>query len=435
MAKRRVTANRRIKVSVKYAPWETAGVRPEHQARRVPGMIGVDYQERVNFERLRRERLQKLQASMEKEGLTALLLYNGDNVRYATGTWDNTWRGHAMRYCLVPVGGKPIIFETIGCDWEAARMHAPWLDGNIRHSISYVFNPGEAFTWARDRQVKQIKEALGDLRVKPKDRVGVDSMDFSLHAEMVKAGVNLVPGFPAVAGARWFKTKDELELLKIACAMADAVFGMLKNEWVKPGVRECELEAKITEFMLSHGMTSGFTIVASGGNTNPYVRGWGDKIVRTGDMVIMDIIWSFLGYTSDFCRCWPCDAKFTPEQRDVYRRAYYSMKRAQDALRPGKTSADVAKEFEEYADDVYGSCPVVNAAHSMGLGLYEGYWISRAFSLRYPVPILEGMYFAVETYAGNPGSDTAARLEENGVITADGIVPFSLFPFEEEALD
>src|SRR3712207_4433074 len=42
-------------------------------------------------------------------------------------------------------------------------------------------------------------------------------------------------------------------------------------------------------------------------------------------------------------------------------------------------------------------------AHSIGLSLYEGMWVSRAYSLEYPVELQENMYFACETFAGHPG--------------------------------
>jgi Xaa-Pro aminopeptidase len=260
-------------------------------------------------------------------------------------------------------------------------------------------------------------------------------MDFTTHTAFKDAGLeNLVGGFPVISAAKWIKTKDELELLKIAMCTADACFGLLRQEWVKSGVKECELEAKIAEFMISHNMEQGLTIIGSGGNTNPLIRAWSDKMLRPGDMVIMDITWTYMGYTTDYVRCWPVSHIWSKKQKELYKRTYESLMKACEAIKPGATTAEVAEKFEHYADDVYKSAPVVNAAHSIGLGLYEGYWISRAFSMEFPMPIMEGMYFAVETYAGDPGGDTGTRLERDGVVTDKGFVPFDLFPFEEDVL-
>jgi Xaa-Pro aminopeptidase len=422
-------------MSIEWKPWSTAGVKPEWQARRVFGVQGVDWQERVNFERLRLERVQRVQSEMKKAGMSALLLYRGDNIRYVTNTWNGTWREGAFRYCLLPAGGQPLLFEGVGCDTEVDELYIPWLKGRIRPSISYLYNPGGAFKWGLDRQIDQLSGALKEEGVSLTDKIGVDQMDFTSHAAFTNAGIkNLVPAAPVISAARWTKTKDELELLKIAMCTADACFGRLREEWVKPGIKECELEGRIAEFMISHNMEQGMTIIASGGNTNPYIRSWGDKMLRPGDMVIMDIIWSYLGYNTDYVRCWPVGHIWSAKQKELYKRAYDSLMKACEAMKPGASSAEVAEKFEHYADDVHRSDPVVNAAHSIGMGLYEGLWVSRAFSKEYAFEITEGMYFAVETYAGEPGGDTGARLERNGVITDKGFEPFDLFPFEEEGI-
>ena len=98
---------------------------------------------------------------------------------------------------------------------------------------------------------------------------------------------------------------------------------------------------------------------------------------------------------------------------DLYREVYDSMYAGIEKLRPGNTTADVAKEFPEYDDDKYGTVTLQQFAHSIGITLYEGMWISRAYSLNYPAEIKENMYFAIETFAGHPRprADRAPRGE------------------------
>jgi len=422
-------------MSVQWKPWQSGCVKPEYQPRRVFGTQGIDWQERINFERLRKERIAKLQDQMKKNDTSALLLYRGDNIRYATNTWNGTWRIGAFRYCMVPAEGDPLLFESVGCDLEADELYSPWLRGRLEPSISYQFNPGGAYEWGLNRQIEQIKSFLKKEGIKISDKIGVDEMLFGPYDAFKKAGfANLVSAQPIIVPARWIKTKDELELLKIAMCIGDAAFGLAREEWVRPGVKECELEAKIAEFMIAHGMEQGITICASGGNTNPYIRSWGDKMLRPGDMAIMDIIYSYLGYNTDYVRCFPVGHIWSRKQKELYKRAYDSLMNACESMKPGVNSAKVAEKFEHYADDVFGSDPVVNAAHSLGMGLYEGLWISRAFAKDYNFHLEEGMYFAVETYAGDPGGFDGARLERNGVITDKGFEPFDLFPFEEEGI-
>ena len=93
----------------------------------------------------------------------------------------------------------------------------------------------------------------------------------------------------------------------------------------------------------------------------------------------------------------------TQKEIDLYREVYDSMYAGIEKLKPGNTTADVAAEFPEYDDDKYGTVTLQQFAHSIGLTLYEGMWISRAYSLKYPAEIKENMYFAIETFAGHPG--------------------------------
>ena len=105
-----------------------------------------------------------------------------------------------------------------------------------------------------------------------------------------------------------------------------------------------------------------------------------------------------------------------------------------DKLLPGNTTADVAACFPKYDDDKYGTVTLQQFAHSIGLTLYEGMWMSRAYSLDYPAEIKENMYFAVETFAGHPGLPQTCRLEEDILVSADGPVRFTLMEHMEEAM-
>ena len=130
-----------------------------------------------------------------------------------------------------------------------------------------------------------------------------------------KSGLNIVDGWPAVSAARVVKTRDEIELLKQASSIGDAAMWKIKYEWLKPGVREREIEAKVHEFMLERGCEIIYDIiVASGGNTSPYRRWATDKMIRQGDLVIVDInAVGPSGYFIDFVRCFKCAAQDEPE--------------------------------------------------------------------------------------------------------------------------
>lgn len=410
--------------------------KPHHtDPRRLYSQTGADWQQRVDFERLRKDRLQRAKEAMNAHDLGALVLFAGANIRYVTGSYQGNWKYNIdIRYCVLPNGGEPILFETAGSDLQCAKIDLPWMEGRIRPAITWKWAEG-AVPYMAGRMADSVIEVLKEYGVH-KERIGIDNVDMHALQAFQERGINLVSAWPAMSQARVIKTPDEIELLKQASAIGDAAMWKIKYEWLKPGVREREIEAKVHEFMLSMGCEIIYDIiVASGGNTSPYRRWATDKMIRAGDLVIVDInAVGPSGYFVDFVRCFKCADKMTPQEISLYREVYDSMYAAIEKLRPGNTTADVASVFPVYDDDKYGTVTLQQFAHSIGLTLYEGMWISRAYSLQYPAEIKENMYFAAETFAGHPGLQQTVRLEENVLVTKDGPVVFTMMEHMEEAM-
>ena len=410
--------------------------KPHHMdPRRVYSQTGTDWQQRVNFERLRDDRLQRVREQMAIHDLGALVLLAGANIRYVTGSYQGNWKYNInIRYAVLPRDGEPVLFETAGSDLECAKIDLPWMSGQIRPAITWQWAEG-AVPYMAGRMVDSVIEVLDDAGVR-NERIGIDNVDLALLGSFQERGLKMINGWPAMSGARVVKTPDEIELLKQASSIGDAAMWRIKHEWLKPGVREREIEAKVHEFMLSQGCEIIYDIiVASGGNTSPYRRWATDKIIRQGDLVIVDInAVGPSGYFIDFVRCFKCAAKMTQNEIDLYREVYDSTYAGIERLRPGNTTADVAEAFPEYDDDKFGTVTLQQFAHSIGITLYEGMWISRAYSFSYPAEIKENMYFAIETYAGHPKLPQTCRLEENVLVTRDGPVIFTLMEHMEEAL-
>ncbi len=411
--------------------------KPHHwDPRRLYSQTGADWQMRVDFERLRKQRLERLREQMTARDLGALVLFAGANVRYATGSYQGNWKYNInIRYAVVPNGGEPFLFETAGSDLHCAEIDLPWIEKErIKPAITWQWAEG-AVPFMADRMAASVMDVLSAHGLK-KERIGIDNFDMASLTAFQRAKLNVVDGWPAISAARVVKTPDEIELLKQASSIGDAAMWRIKYEWLKPGVREREIEAKVHEFMLERGCEIIYDIiVASGGNTSPYRRWATDKLIRQGDLVIVDInAVGPSGYFIDFVRCFKCAAKMTKKEIDLYREVYDSMYAGLENLRPGKTTADVARAFPEYDDDKYATVTLQQFAHSIGLTLYEGMWISRAYSLKYPAEIKENMYFAIETFAGHPGLPQTTRLEENVLVSKDGPVVFTLMEHMAEAM-
>jgi Xaa-Pro aminopeptidase len=407
----------------------------EHEPRRVYSTTATDWQARVDFDRMRRDRLARAREMMEREDLGALVCFVGENVRYITGVFQGNWKNNIfIRYCVLPRGGEPVLFETAGSDFECAKIDAPWLGGNIRPAITWKWAE-TAETMMADKMVRSIVDVLKENGV-DKERIGIDITDPSAAAAFERAGLEMTSAWPVMSAARVRKTPDELECLKISSAIGDTSFWKIQHEWLKPGVKESYITAKVNEYLYEQGFDFVYDIiVASGGNTSPYRRWHTDKVIRQGDLVIIDQnAIGPGGYFVDFVRCFKVDQPLTPKEKDLYKECYESMYAAIEQMKAGNTTADVASKFPKYADDEFGTVTLQQFAHSIGLSLYEGMWISRAYSLDYPVELEENMYFACETFAGHPGLEQTVRLEENLLVTKDGPVLFTKYPFYEEAL-
>jgi Xaa-Pro aminopeptidase len=408
----------------------------EWDPRRLYSQTGVDWQYRVDFERLRKDRLARVREQMTKRDIGAMVLFAGANIRYITGSYQGNWKYNInIRYAVLPNGGEPILFETAGSDLHCAEIDLPWMEGRIRPAITWQWAEG-AVPYMAERMVGSVVEVLKEHNL-TKEKIAVDNFDMAAYKAFTAAGLNVVDAWPLMSGARTIKTRDEIELLKMASSIGDAAMWKVKYEWLKPGVREREIDSKVHEFMLERGCEIIYDIiVASGGNTSPYRRWATDKVIRQGDLVIVDInAVGPSGYFIDFVRCFKCGGqKMTQKEIDLYKEVYDSMYAGIEQLKPGNTTADVASKFPEYDDDKYGTVTLQQFAHSIGLTLYEGMWISRAYSLKYPAEIKENMYFAIETFAGHPGLEQTARLEENVLVTGKGPVVFTLMEHMEEAM-
>jgi len=416
---------------------DTSFIREEHHTnpRRLFSVNNTDWQYRVDHERLRHQRLARARAEMEADDLGALVLFAGANIRYITGSYQGNWKYNInIRYAVLPRGGEPVLFETAGSDMVNAHLDLPWMKDHIRPAMTWQWAEGAVGEMA-DKMANSVLEVLKENGVE-KEKIGIDQLDLpGLHA-FEKAGMNVVNGWPAISRARVVKTIDEIEQLKMSASIGDAAMWHVKYEWLKPGVTERQIEAKVHDFMLSRGCEIIYDIiVASGGNTSPYRRWATDKLVQQGDLMIVDInAVGPGGYFIDYVRTFKCAAKMNQQEIDLYRETYDSMYAGLENLRPGMTSADVVSKFPEYDDDKYGTVTLQQFAHSIGITLYEGMWMSRAYSLKYPAEIKENMYFAIETFAGHPGLKQTCRLEENVLVTKDGPSIFTKMEHMEEAV-
>jgi len=398
-----------------------------------PGSMTVDWEDRVNPDRLRAYRLGRAKAALAASDLGAVLVFDHNNIRYLTSTHIGEWaRDKMTRYALLTRGGEPYIWD-FGSAAKHHRLNCPWLlPNNIRAGmigLRGAVAPEVGLAGAAAREIRQIlvAEGVADMPV------GVDILEPTLQVALAEAGIVVRDGQQTMLDARQQKSRDEVTLLNTACAMVDGVYQMISEE-LKPGIRENELVAKATKMLYDLGSDDVEAINAvSGERCSPHPHVFSDRIIRPGDQAYFDIIQSFVGYRTCYYRTFAV-GKATDAQRDAYKRAREWIDGSIELMRPGVTTDQIAKVWPkatEFGFDSEMECFGLQFGHGVGLGLHERPIISRLNSLEHPVELLEGMVIALETYC--PASDgfSAARIEEEVVVTADGPQVITHFPSDE----
>ena len=409
---------------------------PHHNWKRpipAPGHMQVDFEERLNFRRLHDYRLARVRAALAQQQLGALLCFDQANIRYTTSTVIGEWaRDKLTRYSLLTGNGDPYIWD-FGSAAKHHRLHAPWLhNDHCRAGLLGMRGAvGADIALFREAAVEikaiLVEEGVADMPL------GIDVVEPPMMFELQRLGIEVRDGQQTMLQAREVKSIDEIALLNMAAAMVDGVYQDI-SEALKPGVRESEIVALATGRLYEMGSDCVEAINAiSGERCSPHPHNFTDRLIRPGDQAFFDIIQSFMGYRTCYYRTFSV-GKATEPQRTAYRKAREWMDRAIDVMKPGMSSDKIADALPR-AEDIGFSSEMeafgLNFCHGLGLGLHERPVISRLNSYREPIELKVGMVFAVETYCPATDGISAARIEEEVVLTPNGPQIISLFPAEE----
>ncbi len=397
------------------------------------GLMGVDWEQRVDLERLRRERLARIRAQLKASSLGALLCFDMGNIRYIAATHIGTWAmDKVARFCLLPQDDDPIHWD-FGSAARHHQLYCPWLgDGRSRAGISTLrgaMAPAAGRAEAVARKIRVELEERG-LEGEP---LGIDIVEppvlFALQAE----GIEVVDGQQLMQQARVIKTQDEITLLNTACMMVDAAYEELYRT-MRPGMRENECVGLVSKVLYDLGSehVEGVNAI-SGERCNPHPHVFSDRALRPGDPAYFDILHSYMGYRTCYYRTFFIGSA-SPAQVDAYRRCRDYLDAAIELVRPGRTTGEIAQVWpraQEFGFADEEAAFALQYGHGVGLSIWEKPVFSRLVSLEHPETIQEGMVFALETFWPAADGWSAARIEEQLVVTKDGCEVITRFPAEQ----
>ncbi len=397
------------------------------------GTMAVDWETRVDYDRLRKYRLARAREQLDKNGIGAFLCFEFYNIRYLTGVHIGEWARDKMnRYAFLARGQDPILFE-MGTAALAHKLYSPWIADRVRYALpTWTRADGPKGAEIAGNLARTIKGMLRDVGL-DQEPLGVDVADVVFLDALHREGLEVVDARSPMLDARLIKNQDEIQLLKVAAAMADAAYDTIVRS-IRPGIRENELVAVANETLYRLGSEDVECVnVVSGPRSNPHPHVFSDRIIRPGDLVYFDLMHAFNGYRTCYYRTFIC-GRPTPEQKAAYRQTYDWLYDAVSVVRPGITSADIASRYPTY--EAWGLSSELEArglatGHGIGLSIHEKPGINRIESLASPFPIQEGMVFALETYAQTPDGSQGCRIEEEVLVTANGYEILTRYPCEE----
>ena len=405
------------------------------------GTMAVDWEERINMQRMRHERKERALDRLQDSELGSMLLINDPNVRYVTGLAMTGGSG-ADHYTLLTEDGDVVHWDTAD-HASNQEFNCPWLD-DIRYACPGLGNVprasgrSSARNWLKDKMAETVYEAIEEYGV-AKEPMGIDVANGALVEKFEDRGVDVDTSTATdiMLDARKVKTRDEVECLRQVAAICEA--GLQKiTETAKPGMRESEVWGDAVGELWRHGAMAQGGYVTSGPNTWPkHQANTTDRMIRPGDLVYADFYnIGFMGYRSCYYRTFSMGEP-TEAQQDAYEKARDDLYDVLERIEPGATTDEICEGFPDedgehmdwYDADDFWQMTTNHWAHGLGLQLYEVPLIWRGLSPDHPIEIEEGMTMAVETM--QPADRQGVRVEEMVVVRENGVEILSQWPVEE----
>jgi Xaa-Pro aminopeptidase len=349
-------------------------------------------------------RIQKLQQEMAAQGARLTVLAGTNQMRYLTG-----WReGGGERFVglFVPVEGEPSFVVPAMNAPQAAQTPA-----GITHVLGWNDGPG----WHAEAQ--SVFEAAG---VDVGDLVLIDDEMMSVHLLAMQSlypGVRFLPAGDTMTRLRQCKTPEELAAMDAAAQYIDTIFEESLKE-LREGMTELDLAEVVLSATRRHGSQPSFApLICFGENAALPHHHTGNRCLKRGDVVIIDIGCQSDYYASDITRTVAFGEPTDPDVRTVYEIVHRAHWAARDFAKPGVTGDAVDAAARQVITEAgYGPQFVHRTGHGIGLSIHEPPNIVQGNTR----PLQPGMCFSVEPGIYLPGR-FGVRIENIVTVTEAGV--------------
>lgn len=392
--------------------------------------------ERPDLPAIRRYRLKRVREQLRRLDYGGIVLYDPLNIRYATDSSNmQVWTMHnAVRYCYIATDGPVVLFDFHNC--EHLSVHLELID-EIRPAVAwYYFGAGDRAGEIAQRWAAEIADLVrahgGDNK-----RLAIDHCNQEGLGALHQLGVQTFNGEEVMELARVIKCDEEIRAMRCAVATCERAMEIMRDK-LTPGVTEQRLWSYLhAENIARGGEWIETRLLASGPRTNPWFQECSSRVIEAGDIVAFDtdLIGPY-GICADISRTWLCgDQPPTAEQRTLYQMAYKQIQANQALLKPGLSFREITEQAQSlppaYLPNHYSVL-----YHGVGLcDEYPSIYYPDAWeAYGYEGHLEENMILCVESYVGRVGGREGVKLEEQVLITAEGAIPLSTYPFEADFL-
>jgi Xaa-Pro aminopeptidase len=353
-------------------------------------------------------------------------------VRYITATHIGTWaQDKNSRFTLLPQNDEPLLWD-FGSAAKHHRLHCDWLGERSQAGIPLLRGAMSPEMGRAEDVAKKIRVEL-EKRGLHKEPLGVDIIELPILFALQREGITVVDGQQIMSDARVIKTQDEITLLNMSAMMVDAAYHDLYCA-MKPGMSENQAVGLVSKVLYDLGSEYVEAVNAiSGERCNPHPHVFSDRVLRPGDPVYYDILHSYMGYRTCYYRCFSIGYA-SRVMVDAYKRCRDYLDAAISLIQPGRTTAEIASVWpkaQEFGFPDEEAAFALQFGHGIGLAIWEKPVISRLVSLEHSHVIKPGMVFALETFWPAKDGWSAARIEEEIVVTETGHEVITRFPAEK----
>ncbi|WP_305985328.1 Xaa-Pro peptidase family protein [Roseibium sp. MMSF_3544] len=386
---------------------------------------------------VRAYRQSRVRQKMEEYGVDAVILSDPVNIRYATGTRNMqvfSMRNAPSRYLLL-TQDRSILFEFTGCLHLADGFET--VD-EVRPAKTASFVAAGPMIAERERLWgAEMADLIHELTGNKHATVGLERLNAGSKFALKDAGLKIVDAQQPVEMARAIKSPEEMKCVIASLRATEIGVGKLR-EAIRPGLTEAELWSVLHKSVIEqNGDYVETRLLNAGERTNPWFQETSASVIGANDLIALDTdVVGCHGYYADFSRTFHAGPdQPSAAQRELYKVAYEQVHHNMDILFPGMTFREYADKAWDIPEKFYANRYYLSA-HGVGMtGEYPYLYHHGDFpDAGYDGVLEPGMTLCVESFIGADGGREGVKLEQQVLITANGIELLSKFPFEDELL-